>query len=81
MFSYLQSKLIELKENQDDYVKYVYERKMREYITGEDVNGKHIVNWAELMTFRSLRTIDEIKALDFYMIIKNRKQGYKPFKR
>lgn len=80
MFTYLQTKLIELKENMDDYVTYVYERKMREYISGEDVNGKHIVNWAELITFRSIRAVDEIKALDFNMVINDRKHGYKPFK-
>jgi hypothetical protein len=80
IFNYLQLKLIELKDYMDDYVTYVYERKMRDYISNEDVNGKHIVNWAELMTFRTLRPIDEIKALDFNTIVNMRKTGYKSFK-
>jgi len=81
MFSYLQAKIIELKENIADYVEYVYERKLREYITYEDVKGKYIVSWSELMTFRSLRPIEEINNLDFNKVIKDRKEGYKPFKK
>lgn len=81
IFCYLKSKIIELKQQKDDYVSYIYDKKMREYIESEDVNGKNIVQWGENMTFRTLRVLDEIKGLEFNNIIEERKQqGYKLFK-
>lgn len=79
VFSYLQTKLIELKKNMDEYVEFTYDRKLREYITVEDINGKYLVKWGELLTFRTLRPVKEIEALDFNGVIQDRKYGYKPF--
>lgn len=79
MFSYLQTKLIELKKNMDDYVEFIYDRKVREYITSENINEKYLVKWGELLTFRTLRPVKEIEALDFDEVILERTHGYKPF--
>ncbi|MEK4487941.1 hypothetical protein MHH81_20755 [Psychrobacillus sp. FSL H8-0484] len=79
IFNYLQSKLLKLKENMNEELEYVYERKMREYIAKENVEGKHLVNWADIMTFRSLSPIDEVKSLVFNGILEDRKYGYKSF--
>jgi hypothetical protein len=81
VLNYLKTKIIELKENMDEYVEYVYERKLREYISGEEIAGKHIVNWAELMTLKTLTPVTEIKALNFETVLNDRKHGYKPFKK
>jgi hypothetical protein len=45
-------------------VGFVYEKNLREYIVGNDVNGKFLVNWSEPITFQTLRPLDELEALD-----------------
>ncbi|QUG41299.1 hypothetical protein KD050_18800 [Psychrobacillus sp. INOP01] len=79
IFTYLQTKLLELKKNMNEYVEFTYDKKLREYISVEDINGKFLVKWGELLTFRTLRPVKEIEALDFDEVILERTHGYKPF--
>lgn len=56
----------------------MYEKNLREYIVGNDVNGKFLVNWSEPITFQTLRPLDELEVLEF-KLSGHDEENYKPF--
>ncbi|KQX69293.1 hypothetical protein [Paenibacillus sp. Root444D2] len=77
-FEYIKNKLVEMKKELDDEVTYVHDKNLRDYIIKHSGNGKHIVHWAELMTFRSTRPVEEIEQKTFEESMNQLKQ-YRSF--
>jgi len=77
-FEYIKNKLIEMKKELSNEVSYVHDKNLRDYVIKHAGNGKHIVHWSELVTFRSTRPLEEIEFMTFEESLDNRKQ-YRSF--
>jgi len=80
VFNFIKDKLVEIKNSYNDILIFVYEKALRNYIIKNDVNNKNLISWGELMTFNSIRPVDEIGLKDFNQVIEQCK-NYKPFKK
>lgn len=82
IFSYLHCKTSELNEKMKDNFSLIYDKKITDYISNEDVNGKYCVTWRNGMGLQTLCPFDEKNRLKFNDLLEERKtNGYELFKK
>jgi hypothetical protein len=57
IFEYIKIKLIELKNERNVTLEFIYEKNLRDYKVKNNVNNKHKVQWGENFTFKSSKPL------------------------